>query len=242
MTIPLYIRRSGGIAGLLLASWASQAAHAAPTVSDALKLTPMQKDVDFATPAKDAIEQCTIKPEKFNSQSAWVVRDKGGQILRRFVDTNADNVVDQWCYYQDGLEVYRDVDADFNGKPDQCRWFNTAGTRWGLDTNEDGKVDRWKEISAEEASDELVHALGEKDPAPLRPPVAHRRRVKGAGLRRNANRGIENQNHGSSRAVSQAVGRPEDCRQRRPLVAIRRCASGHHARRHRWLDQRHNDL
>ena len=125
----------------------------------------MQKDVDFATPAKDAIEQCTIKPEKFNNQSAWVVRDKTGQILRRFVDTNADNVVDQWCYYQDGLEVYRDVDADFNGKPDQCRWFNTAGTRWGLDTNEDGKVDRWKEISAEEASDELVHALGDKDPA-----------------------------------------------------------------------------
>ncbi len=165
MTIPLYIRRSGGIAGLLLASWAGQAAHAAPTVSDALKLTPVQKDVDFATPAKDAIEQCTIKPEKFNNQSAWVVRDKTGQILHRFVDTNADNVVDQWCYYQDGLEVYRDVDADFNGKPDQCRWFNTAGTRWGLDTNEDGKVDRWKEISAEEASDELVHALGDKDPA-----------------------------------------------------------------------------
>ena len=64
----------------------------------------------------------------------------------------------------DGLEVYRDIDADFNGKPDQCRWFNTAGTRWGLDTNEDGKIDRWKEISAEEASDELVRALGRERP------------------------------------------------------------------------------
>jgi thiol-disulfide isomerase/thioredoxin len=182
MTIPLYLRRTGGVAGLLLASLAGQVAHAAPTVSDALKLTPIQKDVEFATPAKDALEQCTIKPEKFNNQSAWVVRDKAGQILRRFVDTNTDNVVDQWCYYQDGLEVYRDVDADFNGKPDQCRWFNTAGTRWGLDTNEDGKIDRWKEISAEEASDELVHALSEKDPARFARLLLTADELKGLGL------------------------------------------------------------
>ncbi|HVU89905.1 MAG TPA: redoxin family protein [Pirellulales bacterium] len=165
MSIPRSLRRTSGVASLLLASWTGQAAHAAPTVADALKLTPVQKEIEFTTPAKDTIEQCTIKPEKFDNHTGWVIRDKAGQILRRFVDTNADNVVDQWCYYQDGIEVYRDIDADFNGKPDQCRWFNMAGTRWGLDTNEDGKVDRWKEISAEEASDELVRALGAKDPA-----------------------------------------------------------------------------
>ena len=165
MSIALYIRRTSGVATLMLAALAGQAAHAAPTAADALKLTPIQKDVDYATPAKEDIEQCTIKAEKFNSQTGWVIRDKAGQMLRRFVDTNADNVVDQWSYYLDGLEVYRDIDADFNGKPDQCRWFNTAGIRWGLDTNEDGKIDRWKEISAEEASDELVRALAEKDPA-----------------------------------------------------------------------------
>jgi len=165
MTIPVYLRRTGGVASLLLASLAAQAAEAAPTVADALKLMPTQKDVECTTPATDAIEQCTIKPEKFNNHTGWVIRDKAGQILRRFVDTNADNVVDQWSYYQDGVEIFRDVDADFNGKPDQCRWFNTAGIRWGLDTNEDGKIDRWKEISAEEAGEELVHALAEKDPA-----------------------------------------------------------------------------
>jgi thiol-disulfide isomerase/thioredoxin len=165
MPIPRSLRRTGGVASLLLAAWSGQTAHAAPTVADALKLTPVQKEIEFTTPAKDAIEQCTIKPEKFDNHTGWVIRDKTGQILRRFVDTNADNVVDQWCYYQDGIEIYRDIDADFNGKPDQCRWFNTAGTRWGLDTNEDGKIDRWKEISAEEASDELIHALSAKDPA-----------------------------------------------------------------------------
>ena len=164
MSIAVYIRRSSGVATLMLAALASDTAQAGPTVADALKLTPTQKNIDYSLPDKEDIEKCTIKAEKFNNQTGWVIRDKAGQMLRRFVDTNADNVVDQWCYYQDGIEIYRDIDADFNGKPDQCRWFNTAGTRWGLDTNEDGKVDRWKEISAEEASDELVRALAEKDP------------------------------------------------------------------------------
>ena len=86
MTIPLYLRRTGGVAGLLLASLAGQVAHAAPTVSDALKLTPIQKDVEFATPAKDALEQCTIKPEKFNNQSAWVVRDNKWRATRYGLD------------------------------------------------------------------------------------------------------------------------------------------------------------
>jgi thiol-disulfide isomerase/thioredoxin len=149
----------------MLAALASETAQAGPTVADALKLTPTQKNVDYSLPDKEDIEKCTIKAEKFNNQTGWVIRDKAGQMLRRFVDTNADNVVDQWSYYVDGLEVYRDIDADFNGKPDQCRWFNTAGVRWGIDTNEDGKIDRWKEISAEEASDELVRALAEKDAA-----------------------------------------------------------------------------
>ena len=52
-------------------------------------------------------------------------------ILRKFVDTNGDNVVDQWSYYKDGVEVYRDIDSNFNGKADQYRWFNTGGTPLG---------------------------------------------------------------------------------------------------------------
>ena len=64
-----------------------------------------------------------------------------GEILRRFADTNSDNIVDQWCYYLDGLEVYRDIDSNFNEKADQYRWFHTAGSRWGIDKNED-KQDR----------------------------------------------------------------------------------------------------
>ena len=86
-----------------------------------------------------------------------------GGLLRRFVDTNGDNRIDQWCYYRGGVEVYRDIDGDFNEKADQYRWFGTGGMRWGLDRNEDGQIDEWKWISPEEVSAELVRAIGQKD-------------------------------------------------------------------------------
>ena len=55
--------------------------------------------------------------------------------------------------------VYRDIDSNFNGTPDQCRWFHTAGSRWGIDANEDGIIDSWKTISAEEVTAEVVAAI-----------------------------------------------------------------------------------
>ena len=61
------------------------------------------------------------------------------------------------------LEVYRDVDRNFNGKADEYRWLNTAGSRWGLDPNEDSKIDTWKVISAEEVSAEVVRAVADRD-------------------------------------------------------------------------------
>ncbi len=148
-----------------LAAWLllGTAAWAAPSAEQALKLQPIQKDVEFDTPDGDEAKQCTIKAEKVGDLVGWTVRDGIGQLLRRFVDTNGDNVVDQWCYYRQGIEVYRDIDTNFNGKADSYRWLNTAGTRWGLDKNEDGTVDDWKVISAEEVTAELVRSLSQKD-------------------------------------------------------------------------------
>jgi hypothetical protein len=91
------------------------------------------------------------------------VESPDGAILRRFVDTNGDNIVDQWSYYKDGVEVYRDIDSNYNGKADQYRWFNTGGTRWGLDPKESGTIESWKTISAEEATAEVVAALAARD-------------------------------------------------------------------------------
>lgn len=134
-------------------------AWAAPTVTDALKLTPVQPDVPFDTPAEQDQATCTIKAEKVNGSTAWVIRDSQGNLLRQFSDADGDNVVDTWSYYHDSLEIYRDIDANHNGKADQYRWFHSAGSRWGLDQNEDGSIDRWKLISAEEATEEAVEAL-----------------------------------------------------------------------------------
>jgi thiol-disulfide isomerase/thioredoxin len=139
------------------------ATAATPTVEQALKLAPIQKDVEYDIPPAADIPKCTIKAEKIGNQTGWVVRSPSGQILREFVDTNGDNVVDRWSYYKDGVEVYRDIDENFNGKADQYRWLNTAGMRWGIDKDEDGKIDSWKVISPEEVSAEIVMAVRDKD-------------------------------------------------------------------------------
>ncbi|HEV3005508.1 MAG TPA: thioredoxin-like domain-containing protein [Pirellulales bacterium] len=148
---------------LALAPAATRAAGTTPTVEQALKLTPVQADVPYDKPAAKDAARATLKAETIGGHSGWVVRDSSGQVLRQFVDSNGDDVVDLWCYFADGIEVYRDIDANFNGKADQFRWLNTAGGRWGLDGDEDGKVDTWKTISAEEVSSELVAALAQHD-------------------------------------------------------------------------------
>ncbi|MDX1962282.1 MAG: thioredoxin-like domain-containing protein [Pirellulales bacterium] len=135
-----------------------------PTATQALKLVPIhQRDVVIDQPAAAELDQCTIKSEKTGVQSGYVVRNPRGLILREFVDTNNDNVVDRWSYYKDGIEVYRDIDENFDGKADQHRWLNTAGTRWGVDKNQDGQIDAWKSISPEEVTAELVAAIRTAD-------------------------------------------------------------------------------
>ena len=168
----MYVRvqwaMGGLVCGWLLASAPAFAAEA-PSPKQALSLRPVQRDVEIETPDARAAEQCKITLEKHGKSSDWVVTGPEGQILRRFADSNGDNVVDQWRYYLNGLEVYRDIDSNFNQKVDQFRWFNTAGSRWGVDTNEDGRVDAWKTISAEEASREAIRALAGQDETILAP-------------------------------------------------------------------------
>ncbi|MEX2114689.1 MAG: TlpA disulfide reductase family protein [Pirellulales bacterium] len=153
-----------------------------PSAADALRFQPVQGDVQVDTPAAADVERCTIKAERIGKASGWVVRDPQGMILRRFADTNGDNRVDQWCYYRFGVEVYRDVDANFNSKADQYRWLNTAGSRVGIDTNEDKKIDLWANISAEEVSAELVGAIRDRDPARFARLLVNDKDLKSLGL------------------------------------------------------------
>tara|TARA_A100001011_G_scaffold105395_1_gene111639 strand:- start:2697 stop:4607 length:1911 start_codon:yes stop_codon:yes gene_type:complete len=146
----------------IVGSVTSQIRAAQPTVEYALGLKPKQV-VQYDIPDDSGVKTATLAMEKANAMTSWVVRSSQGILLRRFADTNGDRVVDQWSYYKDGLEVYRDIDTDHNTKPDQCRWLGVAGSRWGIDSNEDGILDGWKGLSPEEATAEIVTALANRD-------------------------------------------------------------------------------
>ncbi len=146
---------------LIFSSRNCQAAD--PSVANALALKPVQRSIEFDTPSLGEQKECQVSSVKAKGRVGWVVRAKNGQMLRRFLDTNGDGKIDQWCYFQDGVEVYRDIDANFNGRADQYRWLGIAGTRWGLDSDEDGSIDRWRAISAEEVTAEIVTAIRSND-------------------------------------------------------------------------------
>jgi hypothetical protein len=126
---------------------------------------PRQAFFDYDTPAADQLPKCRIDEDP----RSLTLLGPEGQVLRRFLDANGDKErkVDQWRYYQNGLEVYREIDTNDNQKPDQYRWLNLGGSRWGIDDNEDGKIDRWKALSAAEASREAIVCMTTGDLAGL---------------------------------------------------------------------------
>ena len=89
-----------------------------PSAKLALAFRPGQKDVEYDTPMVSEYDKCKVAVERTAKTSGWIVTGPSSEILRRFIDTNGDNVVDQWRYYQRGLEVYRDIDSNFNNKID----------------------------------------------------------------------------------------------------------------------------
>ena len=152
------------IIGSLLSLFAGSLTNAAPpTAQSALQLVPTQRGVPYDRPTADDANRCRVETIQASSSAGWIVQDPNGKVLRRFVDSNKDNIVDQWCYFQDGVETYRDIDSDFDRKADQYRWLNTGGSRWGMDTDEDGSIDHWKSISAQEVSYEIVNAIVTRD-------------------------------------------------------------------------------
>lgn len=156
-------RTTASLIGLCFFVGPAEAAD--PSAKDALSdaIAPVQKDVEYSRVKPDEIADCRVQSTKEDGWAGWYVLSPAGDKLRRFADTNNDKQIDLWCYYLGGVEVYRDIDSDFNGKADQYRWLGTAGSRWGIDRDEDGAVDVWKAISAEETTQELVRAIAAKD-------------------------------------------------------------------------------
>jgi hypothetical protein len=182
MWIQRFISTCVVIGATLLVSGAARAAEP-PSVKQALSLPPQNSDVDYDMPDAKLYDQCKVAPHRDGKATGWIVTGPAGQPLRRFMDTNGDDIVDQFSYFKNGLEVYRDIDSNFNKKKDQFRWFNTGGMRWGIDANEDGKIDAWKQISAEEVSRIAVRALVTKDETLLIPLLVTKADLRQLGIK-----------------------------------------------------------
>lgn len=178
----LQARHAWGLMGLLTAFALTAPADAAPTIKELMLLVPKQKDVEYETPKPEEYAKCKVEAERRGKGSGWVVLGSSGQILRKFLDTDGDKKMDQWRYYNQGVEVYRDIDTNDNDLVDQSRWLNLGGARWGIDQNEDGRIDVWKVLSAAEASKEAIRAMLAGDDAALQIVMVNADDLKAIGL------------------------------------------------------------
>jgi peroxiredoxin len=150
------------------------AAAQTATAADILrKFRPSQPGVDYDIPADQAaLEAC--RKEVLPKNKGHVILDGQGRVLRKFIDTNGTLArrgneerpyphLDQWSYYQNGFEVYRELDTNEDGNLDEIRWLNSGGTR--IAVVKEGRIVGWKRLSAEEASRVLVQALNAGDAA-----------------------------------------------------------------------------
>ncbi len=142
-------------------------AHAQPTAAQVLAVRPHVSDVAYATPDFKDLPACkveAVRGPKGNS-IGWAVVDGDGKTLRRIVDANGSGKWNLWCFYKDGIEVYREIDSRTPGigVPDQFRWINDGGMKWGLDTTGKGKIDGWRMISSEEVAQEAFQSVAARD-------------------------------------------------------------------------------
>ncbi|OWK36224.1 redoxin domain-containing protein [Fimbriiglobus ruber] len=130
---------------------------------------PAQAGVAVTTPAPAELATCRAdqvqwpKPAAGPAPSGVVIKDAQGRTLRQFIDTTGTGRPNIWSFYLNGVESYREVDGNGDGKPDQYRWFGPNGSKWGIDIDQDGVVDTWHMISPEEVGQELFAAMTAKD-------------------------------------------------------------------------------
>jgi thiol-disulfide isomerase/thioredoxin len=162
---------------------AQQAASGLPAPSKLLELRPkFIQSFEYDTPSDQAaINACKVE-NVLNDQNrsvGYTLRDGQGKLLRRFVVAHGTHI-DQWSYYQDGFEVYREEDLDGDRTLDECRWLNAGGTRVALIAK--GRIKSWRRITAEEASKVLVQALAAGDVTLLETVMATPEDLTAAGV------------------------------------------------------------
>jgi thiol-disulfide isomerase/thioredoxin len=183
MRTPRYFATVFCLLGMMPAAMGQSTPKAQYTPTDLLKLRPMLTGVEYDVPADAAaIAACKYEPvlDAEMHKRGHAVRDGQGKLLRRFMDSDGNKQLDQWSYYQDGFEVYRESDLDGDHHLDECRWLNAGGTR--IAQVQGGKIKQWKRISAEEASKVLVQALATGDIALLETVMATPDELTAAGV------------------------------------------------------------
>jgi hypothetical protein len=142
------------------------------TPEDVLNYRPRQEGVNISTPSADEVKACTIQVFKGSrpNSSGYLLKDPQGRILRRLFDQDGDQKVDVWSYYKDGVEVYRETSINLTNAsgplpqlPNDFRWLNGGGSKWGVDLHGDGKISYWRTISPEEAAQEVFQAVSAHD-------------------------------------------------------------------------------
>jgi hypothetical protein len=130
----------------------------------ALSKKPKFSNVQYDTPPAEDYEKCTVEPSaEFFAGRGFVVKNPAGQIVRMYVKENSGAT--HWTFFRNGNEVYREIDSNADRRVDQYRWMGEAGTRWGVDNDQNGQLDSWKVISAEEVAFEAVEAFRTNDRA-----------------------------------------------------------------------------
>ena len=164
MVYPSVNKRFRLLLPLLLTVISFTTLTAAPNAQEILeRFEPIQSGVDYDQPTQAQAAEAELESIKIGSAVGYQIANANGEILRQFMDTNGDQSVDRWSYFKSGVEVYRDIDVDFNGRAENFRWLGPAGVRWGVDVNDDRKVDTWKIISAQEVTQEFVEAAKARD-------------------------------------------------------------------------------
>lgn len=177
------------LAGMTLAAgFFSGQAKAQMKAEDVLARKPIQAGVNVTTPTGADLAGCKAeqltwaKPATGAAPTGIVVKDANGRLVRQFIDTTGRNNPNIFSYYLNGVEAYREIDVNGDGKPDQFRWLGANGTKWGLDKDNDGIVDQWYVLSAEELSQELFAVFLSNDPRRLAPLLTNVDELKGLGL------------------------------------------------------------
>jgi thiol-disulfide isomerase/thioredoxin len=182
---------TGLVAGALLLAGGAVRAAPLPTVQQMLGFRPLSDGVAISTPTTQEESACKVELIKGTGQgSGYLLRDPQGRPLRRFYNTRFTSVndgtrIDIWSYYKDGVEVYRET-ATTNGQaPDQFRWMNAGGSKWGeghVDASHHAHIDAWKMISPEEVSQEVLQAVIAKDFGRLQALMLSDADIKALGL------------------------------------------------------------